>query len=55
MAAMVADCYWGGLVDQTEAMWILAEVAGIDPARAANLLLSVPARPGRDDDGSWTR
>lgn len=58
MAAMVGDCYWGGLLSSTEAMEVLADAAGIDRGEAAGLLLSHPAPPRRDDprevDGRWT-
>lgn len=58
MAAMVGDCYWGGLLSPVEAMDVLAEAAGIDRGVAAGLLLSTPAPPRcdppRGDDGSWT-
>lgn len=57
MAAMVGDCYWGGLVGPTAATEILAEAAGIDRGEAAGLLLSHPAPPLQDDpreaDGRW--
>lgn len=58
MAAMVGDCYWGGLISPVEAVDVLSDAAHIERGEAARLLLDVPAPPRRDDpregDGRWT-